>query len=128
MAGIGRVSNAIVLALAFVTAPLAFDQCAASCELAHLMSATAAAEPACHRASSTPHIGERRGACAHDHAAAPAAVTNAAPVALATANLLSFIAPAPAMADVRVVLDIERLVGSPPSSPLSSQPSLSLRI
>ena len=127
MAGIVRVSNAIVLALAFATGPLVFDQCAASCELAHLMSATAAAELACHHASPVPHIGERRGACAHDHAAPPTAITNAAPIGPRTPNMLSFVEPARAT-DGGLAARIEDIDTSPPSSPPSSQRSLSLRI
>jgi hypothetical protein len=128
MAGTGRIASAIVLALAFATAPIVFDQCAAACELAHLMNASAGAERACHHASPIRHIGERRGACAHDHARALMAVTSAAPVARRTPNLVPFVAPVPDTVDVRVVVNIEHIFVSPPSSPASPQRSLSLRI
>jgi hypothetical protein len=118
---------AVALALAFATAPLVLDECAASCELSRITTDAAAAATCHHTGSGAPHMAEQSSTCGHDHATV-SAVTNAPPIASWTLRSALFVALTPSVVAIQGAVSLERPFASPPSSPPSPRRSLSLRI
>jgi hypothetical protein len=67
MVSVARIGTAIALILAFATAPLLADRCAALCDSGRQTTASNAAPPCHHGASTGFRIGQTPSNCGHDH-------------------------------------------------------------
>jgi hypothetical protein len=121
-----RAATIVALAVVFGIAPLALDQCAASCGIARGPSASAPA-PTCHHASTAgPRLGRDSASCGHDHRAAFSTLAVATPplARAMTLAVASTIEPISALTDH----PIASLSASPPHDSVPRRLSGSLRI
>ena len=124
-----RASVAAVLAIAFATAPMVLDQCAASCDLAHALEA-AGSTPACHdvAGSATVRIGHVPQACGHDHGATITTLTvPPAPLTRAFTPVVAVVT-SQASDEWATATGFPSLFASSPHDPPSRHLSVSLRI
>jgi hypothetical protein len=126
MAWKARASVAMLLALAFATAPVLLDQCTVSCE--HVRAAASPSEPTCHHTSvPAARVGHQPIRCGHDHQATVTTLSDSAvPVLRAVASVVAVTTDQ--TANVMVVLSRVTPFASPPRDPVSRQLSVSLRI
>src|SRR5712691_7190263 len=123
-----RASMACVLAVAFATAPLVIDQCAASCDLARAANASTSA-PTCHHTSSaTAHIGHPPKGCGHDHSGVGSTLTVAAPTVLRALSSTLAVVATPASVNLEALGRADSVFASPPLIPTLHRLSVSLRI
>jgi hypothetical protein len=117
-----------MLTIAFATAPMVLDQCAASCDVASATD-TATPAPACHHATSpTVHIGQAPRGCGHDHRSIVAALTtSAAPIAPTLASLVAVVT-SQSLAEIAAANRFAAPSASPPRDLLPQHLSVSLRI
>jgi hypothetical protein len=122
-----RTAIGVMLAVAFATAPIILDRCAASCDLAHATEA-ATSTPTCHHSTATTvRIGRAPRGCGHDHSGIVTTLTVSAaphtPVLTPLVGAMTGRTPG----DIAGVTRFALSFASPPHVPLSRRLSVSLR-
>jgi hypothetical protein len=127
MLGPLRTAIGAMLAVAFATAPIILDRCAASCDLAHATEATTATLTCHHSTATTVRVGRVPRGCGHDHSSLVTTLTVSAaphtPLLAPLGGAMTGRTPGNIASVTRFTLSL----ASPPHVPLSRRLSVSLR-